>query len=170
MEVVRGILWCVGCTMGATIDSVGGSWMVTRLLHPQHLDGVLTGLTPWGVPLDPLSECPEPWSWWVLGGERERALFFSVLKKNGVPDVGGKWWGRETESKNSWTQFFSHHFSPVSGTLFFFRTLKGAGFSLSHFLTFFGTRVLDAHWGVQAAPCAGSALSGFHPGVGDEAT
>ena len=33
-----------------------------KLLHPQHLDGILTGLTPYSVPLDPLSEYPEPCS------------------------------------------------------------------------------------------------------------
>ena len=35
--------------------------LYTRLLHPQHLDGILTGLTPYRVPLDPLIEYPEPW-------------------------------------------------------------------------------------------------------------
>ena len=65
--------------------------MLPRLLHPQHLDGILTGLTPYRVPLDPLMSMRNP------GREkcqevRERELcFFSVLKKNRVPDMGGKW-------------------------------------------------------------------------------
>ena len=48
----------------------------------------------------------------------------SNIKQNfpKTPRHGGN--GEEkTESKNTWT-FFSHHFSPISGTLFFFRTLK----------------------------------------------
>ena len=32
------------------------------LLHPQHQDGIFTGLTLYRVPLDHLSEYPEPWS------------------------------------------------------------------------------------------------------------
>ena len=31
-----------------------------RLLHPQHLDGIWSGLTPYRLPLDTLSEYPEP--------------------------------------------------------------------------------------------------------------
>ena len=34
-------------------------WQV-RLLHPQHLDGIWLGLTPYRVPLDTLSEYSEP--------------------------------------------------------------------------------------------------------------
>ena len=40
----------------------GDDSIKTRLLHPQHLNGILTGLTLYRVPLDPLSEYPEPWS------------------------------------------------------------------------------------------------------------
>ena len=33
----------------------------TRLLHPQHLGGIRSGLTPHRLPLDNLIEYPEPW-------------------------------------------------------------------------------------------------------------
>ena len=33
----------------------------TRLLHPQHLGGVWSGLMPYRLPFDTLSEYPEPW-------------------------------------------------------------------------------------------------------------
>ena len=33
----------------------------TRLLHPQHLDGIWSGLKPYRLPFDTLSEYPEPW-------------------------------------------------------------------------------------------------------------
>ena len=35
-------------------------YLFTRLLHPQHLDGSWSGLTPHRLPLDTLSEYPEP--------------------------------------------------------------------------------------------------------------
>ena len=34
----------------------------TRLLHPQHLDGIWTGQTQYRLPYDTLIEYPEPWS------------------------------------------------------------------------------------------------------------
>ena len=64
--------------------------MWTRLLHPQHLDGILTGLTLYRVPLDALSEYPEPWSSKMSGSERERTFFFSVREKKQSPRHGGE--------------------------------------------------------------------------------
>ena len=32
-----------------------------RLLHPQHLGGIWSGLTPYMLPFDTLIEYPEPW-------------------------------------------------------------------------------------------------------------
>ena len=50
---------CKLCTVKLTRYRLGLS-MLSRLLHPQHLDGILTGLTPYRLPLDTLSEYPEP--------------------------------------------------------------------------------------------------------------
>ena len=33
----------------------------TRLLHPQHLGGIWSGLMPYRMPFDTLIEYPEPW-------------------------------------------------------------------------------------------------------------
>ena len=33
----------------------------TRLLHPKHFGGIWSGLTPYRLPFDTLSEYPEPW-------------------------------------------------------------------------------------------------------------
>ena len=93
------------------IGNVKGSTRAnSRLLHPQHLDGILTGLTPYRLPLDTLSEYPEPWSWKISGSERERTCQFQCSEKNRVPGMGGK---------NSWTLKFFTPFPPISRTLFF---------------------------------------------------
>ena len=53
----------------------------TRLFHPQHFDGILTGPPHYRLPYAPLSEYPEPWSSKVPGSERERGLAsFGALK------------------------------------------------------------------------------------------
>ena len=55
--------------------------METRLLNIQHLYGIWTGLTPYRLRLDTLSEYPEPWSE-KFQEVRVRGLAnFSVLKK-----------------------------------------------------------------------------------------
>ena len=35
--------------------------LVTRLRHPQHVGGIWSGLMPYRLPFDTLSEYPEPW-------------------------------------------------------------------------------------------------------------
>ena len=41
------------CIVSKTVDS--------RLLHPQHLDGIWIGQNQYRLPLAPLNEYPEPW-------------------------------------------------------------------------------------------------------------
>ena len=38
-----------------------GRRVKSRLLHPHHLGGIWSGLTPYKLPFDTLSEYPEPW-------------------------------------------------------------------------------------------------------------
>ena len=171
-------------------------WADTRLLHPQHFDGILTRLTLYRVPLDPLSEYPEPWSWKMSGSEREKFVFSVfwkklsprhggeiVWKRNRVqefldsvffltispPCLGLLFFSRILKKQISWTLFFFSPFPPHVWDSVFFRTLKKQ-ISLSHFLTFFRTRVLNTHYWGQAAPCTGSALSKFNLSVGDGET
>ena len=56
--------------MGVTLSSY------TRVLNTQHLYGIWTGLTPYRLPLDTLSEYPEPWFWKIPGSEWERTCQF----------------------------------------------------------------------------------------------
>ena len=104
-----------------------------RLLHPQHLDGILTGLTLYRVPLDPLvsiqnhgpEKCQEV---------RERDLcFFSVLKKNRVPDMGEKWCKKNRVQEFLDSVFFLTISPPHAWDSVFFRALTFASL-LSHFL------------------------------------
>ena len=39
----------------------GQAMVYTRLLHPQHLDGIWIGQNQYRLPLAPLNEFPEPW-------------------------------------------------------------------------------------------------------------
>ena len=103
-----------------------------RLLDPQHLDWILTGLTLYRVPLDPLSEYPEPWSWKMSESERERTLFFfQHSEKNRVPDMGEKWCEKKQSPRVIWLCFFSHHFPPCLGLCFFLNHWKNKVLSLS---------------------------------------
>ena len=43
---------------GTPLETIGG--MTSRLLKPQHLYGISSGLTPYRLPLDTLGEYPEP--------------------------------------------------------------------------------------------------------------
>ena len=81
----------------------------------------------------------------------------------------GEQWCEKTESKSSWTLSFFSPFPPMSGTRFFQSTVIGKS-SFAQFLKFFRIRVLDTHYGCQAAACTGSILSIFHQSVGDRAT
>ena len=36
-------------------------WILPKLLHPQHLDGIWVGQDQYRLPLGPLDEFPEPW-------------------------------------------------------------------------------------------------------------
>ena len=102
---------------------------------------------------------------------RERGLAnYSALKKTESQTCGGNG-EKKDRVQELLDSVFSHHSSPMSGTLLFFRTLKLAiPLSLSHFLKFFRIRVLDTHYGCQAAVCTGSAPTKFHLSVGDGAT
>ena len=44
----------------------------TRLLYPQHLDGIWTGPLQFMLPYDTLSEYPEPWFWKIPWSDSER--------------------------------------------------------------------------------------------------
>ena len=61
--------------------------MRIRLLHPQHLDGIWLGLTPWRLPSDTLSEYLKPYSW--KRNQKMRDSSFSVLKKTESQVLGG---------------------------------------------------------------------------------
>ena len=65
--------------------------------------------------------------------------------------------------------FFLTISPPCLGLCFFQSTVIGKS-SFSQFLKFFRIRVLDTHYGCQAAACTGSILSIFHQSVGDRAT
>ena len=51
---VLAVLTCTNTVVGED------DWGDTRLLNIQHLYGIWTGLTPYGLRLDTLSEYPEP--------------------------------------------------------------------------------------------------------------
>ena len=82
-----------------------------RLLNPQQLDRIWSGLTPCRLPFDTISEYPEK-----IQEVREKGLAsFSVPNKNRVPDMGG----------NSVTNLRVQEFlPPMPGTLFFFQNTK----------------------------------------------
>ena len=75
----------------------------------------------------------------------------------------------KTESKNSWTLFFSHHFPLMSGTLLFSVHQNGKC-SIYPFLQLFRTRVLYTHQGGHKTACIVSVLSKLYPSVKDGAT
>ena len=83
-------------------------------------------------------------------------LFFFKARKKRVQEILG-------------LCFFSDHFSPMSGTLFFFKHLNWQVLSITR-MQLFGTKVLDIHLGGLKASCIGSAVSKFRPSVGDGAT
>ena len=94
-----------------------------RLLHPQHLDGICSGLTLYRLPLDktPLGlvciQNPDPQKFQEV---RERGLAsFSVLKK-----TESQTWGRNGEKKSQ-------------RILVVFQSTEIGKSSLSHFLKFF---------------------------------
>ena len=144
-------------------------WLWARLLHSQYLDGILTGLTPYRLPLHTLNEYPEPRSWNISGSERENLPFSMIWKKTRVPGMGGKWW-EKNRVQELWDSVFFITVSPPCLGLSFFQNTKSGKSSLSHFLKFFWYRVLYTHLGCQAAARTGSALSKFHLSVGDGAT
>ena len=49
------------CTEHYTVHCSVHCTLYTRLLHPQHLDGIWIGLIHYRLPYAPLSEYPEPW-------------------------------------------------------------------------------------------------------------
>ena len=67
-------------------------WVYSRLLHPQYLDEILTGLTQYRLPFDTLGEYPEPWSWKISGSERERTCKFQCSEKYSSRHGGGGLW------------------------------------------------------------------------------
>ena len=95
--------------------------MISRLLHLQHLDGILTGLIRYRLPLNTLSEYPEPWFWKISGSERERTWQFQCSEKNTRH-------GEETvRDKNRVQELLLSFFHPIPLPclgLVFFRTLK----------------------------------------------
>ena len=46
---------------GPLSEEEEGSWISNRLLHLQHLSGIWSGLMPYRLLFDTLSEYPEPW-------------------------------------------------------------------------------------------------------------
>ena len=74
-----------------------------RLLHPQHLNGIWSGMTPYRVPLNILSEYQEPWSWKMSGSEWESLPVLVFWKKKRVPGMGETRCEKNPESKSSWT-------------------------------------------------------------------
>ena len=52
----------------------------SRLLHPQHLDGIWIGLIHYRLPYAPVSEYPEPWLWKVAGSGIKSTCCFGALK------------------------------------------------------------------------------------------
>ena len=90
---------------------------------------------------------------------------FLALKKNSVPDMGGKCCEKNRDAPTSaleknrvhekWgLKFFSQHFPPCLG-LCFFSELKFSDSSLRHFLLYAGARVLDmASWHPMALKSA----------------
>ena len=83
--------------------------------------------------------------------------FFSMLEKNRVQEILGLY-------------FFFEPFLPHVWDSVFFQTTKNYKFSLYPFLTFFSTRILEAHLRGLKAACIGPALSKFRSSVGDGAT
>ena len=60
--------------------------------------------------------------------------------------MGEKWCEKKQSPRTLGLCFFSHHFPPMSGTLFFFEHLNWQVLSITR-LQFFSTRVLDIHLG-----------------------
>ena len=79
--------------------------MPIRLLNPQRLYTIWSGLTPTGYRLTPLVSIQNPDPEKIQEVSERELTSFSVLKK--------------TESKSSSTLFFLHHFPPMPGTLVF---------------------------------------------------
>ena len=50
--------------------------LASRLLKIRHLYGIWSGLIPYRLRLDTLSEYPEPWYWKISGSEWERTYKF----------------------------------------------------------------------------------------------
>ena len=77
---------------------------------------------------------------------------------------------KKIESKNFLDSIFFEPFLPHIWDSVFFQTTKNYKSSLYPFLTFFSTRILEAHLGGLKAACIGPALSKFRSSVGDGAT
>ena len=122
----------------------------TRLLHPQHLDEILTGLTPYRLLLDTLSEYPEPWSLKMSGSERERSCQFQCSEKKQSPMHRGGGLVRTQEPR---TPILPHVWDSVV-----FRTLR---LTSSLFLTLSNTAIfsVSGFWiltkGVKQQPVRG---------------
>ena len=112
--------------------------LCTRLLHPQHLDEILTGLTPYRLLLDTLSEYPEPWSLKMSGSERERTCQFQCSKKKTESHA---WGGGTVRTQEPRTPILPHVWDSVV-----FRTLRLTSSLFLTYCNFFSIRVLDTHY------------------------
>ena len=114
-------------------------------LNIQHLCmeyGLVWPLTGWG--LTPLVSIQNPDSEKFQEVSERGLASFSVLKKNRVPGMGGKWWEKNRVQELLDSVFF-HTISPPCLGLCFFQNTKTCKSSLTHFLKFFRIRVLDTH-------------------------
>ena len=84
--------------------------------------------------------------------------------------MGGDMVWKKIESKNFLDSIFFQTISPPCLGLCFFSELQNGKCSRYPFLQLFRTMVLDTHYGGLKASCIASALSKFHPSVGDGAT
>ena len=91
----------------------------SRLLHPQHLDGIWIGQNQYRLPYAPLSEYPEPWFWKVADGQSRALASLGALRS--------KTWGWNGVEKNRVQKFLDTYtpYPPMSGT-FFFKASKTA--------------------------------------------
>ena len=62
----RALLSCYDWVFVSRWCSGVHDWLSTRLLHPQHFDGIWTGQTPYRLTYETLSKYPKPCSWIVF--------------------------------------------------------------------------------------------------------
>ena len=91
----------------------------SRLLHPQHLDGIWIGQNQYRLPLAPLTEYPEPWCWKVADGYLRALASLGAWKKQSSRHGGEMVWKKTWVLEFLDSVFFPDHISPMSGTLFF---------------------------------------------------